>query len=131
MRYGIIFTPGDNKRIPGWMQVHYRFQFDERGYPRMYIFSNCKAFIRTIPLMMYSDTKPEDLNTELEDHVADEVRYMCMSRPVKPLRPVEQVTILNDPLNRAVPGDDSSLAGRWYSRYRWAFPIRYCGAHPT
>ena len=100
MRYGIIFTPGDNKRIPGWMQVHYRFQFDERGYPRMYIFSNCKAFIRTIPLMMYSDTKPEDLNTELEDHVADEVRYMCMSRPVKPIRAVPKRMILSDPLDQ-------------------------------
>lgn len=99
-RYGIYFTPGDNKRIPGWMQVHYRLQFDERGYPRMYIFSNCKAFIRTIPLMMYSETKPEDLNTELEDHVADEVRYMCMSRPVKPIRAIPQRMILNDPLDQ-------------------------------
>ncbi|MCI6958046.1 MAG: phage terminase large subunit, partial [Clostridiales bacterium] len=34
-KYGIYFTPGDNHRIPGWMQVHYRLQFDENGYPRM------------------------------------------------------------------------------------------------
>lgn len=99
-RYGIYFTPGDNERIPGWMQVHYRLQFDENGYARMYVFSNCKAFIRTIPLMMYSETKPEDLDTKLEDHVADETRYMCMSKPVKPLKPVEKITILSDPLNQ-------------------------------
>ena len=99
-KYGIYFTPGDNNRIPGWMQVHYRFQFDNNGYPRMYVFNNCQAFIRTIPLMMYSDTKPEDLNTKLEDHCPDEVRYMCMSRPVQPIIAEEKQVILNDPLNQ-------------------------------
>ena len=57
------------------------------------------AFIRTIPLMMYSETHPEDLDTTLEDHVADETRYMCMSRPIKPIIPVEQKIILSDPLD--------------------------------
>ena len=99
-RYGIYFTPGDHERIPGWMQVHYRFQFDQNGYPRMYVFNNCKAFIRTIPLMMYSETKPEDLDTKLEDHCPDEVRYMCMSRPIAPIVPVKRDPIVSDPLNQ-------------------------------
>ena len=99
-RYGVYFTPGDNNRIPGWMQVHYRMQFDENGYPRMYVFSNCKAFRRTIPLMMYSETHPEDLDTKLEDHCPDEVRYMCMSRPIKPIIPEKKKIILSDPLNQ-------------------------------
>jgi hypothetical protein len=67
------------------MQVHYRLAFDERGYPGMYVFSNCKAFIRTMPLLQYDDVSPEDLDTDGEDHVADEVRYFCMSRPIKPV----------------------------------------------
>ena len=100
VRYGIYFSPGDNERIPGWMQVHYRMQFDKNGYPRMYVFSNCKAFRRTIPLMMYSETHPEDLDTKLEDHCPDEVRYMCMSRPIKPIVPSEPKIILSDPLNQ-------------------------------
>ena len=99
-RYGIYFSPGDNNRIPGWMQVHYRLQFDQNGYSRMYVFNNCKAFIRTMPLMMYSETKPEDLDTKLEDHCPDEVRYMCMSRPIKPIIPVERKSIVSDPLNQ-------------------------------
>lgn len=99
-RYGIYFTPGDNERIAGWMQVHYRLQFDNNGYPRMYVFNNCKAFIRTMPLMMYSETKPEDVNTKLEDHCPDEVRYMCMSRPVKPIIPKKEDPIMMDPLNQ-------------------------------
>ena len=99
-RYGIYFSPGDNERIPGWMQVHYRLQFDQNGYSRMYVFNNCKAFIRTMPLMMYSETKPEDLDTKLEDHCPDEVRYMCMSRPIKPIIPVERKPIISDPLDQ-------------------------------
>ena len=85
MKYGIYFTPGDNERVAGWMQVHYRLQFDENGYPRMYFFDTCKDSIRTIPLMTYSETRPEDLDTKGEDHLPDEVRYMCMSRPVRPV----------------------------------------------
>ena len=84
MKHQVYFTPGDHKRIPGWMQMHYRFAFDENGYPMMYIFSNCKAFIRTIPLLQYDEHKPEDLDSDGEDHVADEARYFCMSRPIKP-----------------------------------------------
>ena len=99
-RYGIYFTPGDHKRIPGWMQVHYRLQFDQNGYARMYVFNTCKAFIRTMPLMMYSETNPEDLDTKLEDHCPDEVRYMCMSRPIQPYIPVERKTIISDPLDQ-------------------------------
>lgn len=109
-RYGIYFSPGDNNRIPGWMQVHYRLQFDQNGYSRMYVFNNCKAFIRTMPLMMYSETKPEDLDTKLEDHCPDEVRYMCMSRPVKPIIPVERKAIVSDPLNQF---SDQQLKRGW------------------
>lgn len=83
-KHQVFFTPGDNKRIPGWMQVHYRLAFDDNGFPMMYVFSNCKAFIRTIPLLQYDEHRPEDLDTDGEDHVADEVRYFCMSRPIKP-----------------------------------------------
>lgn len=83
-KHQVFFTQGDNKRIAGWMQMHYRLAFDENGYPMMYIFSNCKTFIRTIPLLLYDDHKPEDLDTDGEDHVADEARYFCMSRPIKP-----------------------------------------------
>lgn len=98
--HGIYFTPADNNRIQGWMQVHYRLQFDDNGYPRMYVFDTCKAFIRTMPLMMYSETKPEDLDTDLEDHCPDEVRYMCMSRPITPIVKAEPRAVISDPLNQ-------------------------------
>lgn len=68
MKRGVYFTPGDNQRIPGWMQIHYRFQMDSEGYSRMYVFDNCKAFRRTIPLLIYDEHKVEDLDTSMEDH---------------------------------------------------------------
>ena len=100
LRHGISFVPGENQRIPGWMQCHYRLQFDEQGYPRMYVFDNCAAFLRTVPLMQFSKSCPEDLDTSMEDHVCDEWRYACMSRPVTPLRKEEHTDLAINPLAR-------------------------------
>ncbi len=83
-KFGIYFEKGDHKRIPGWLQLHYRLSFDDNGYPKMYIFSNCKDFIRTIPLLQYDDKIVEDIDTDAEDHIADETRYFLMSRPIEP-----------------------------------------------
>ena len=82
-RYRVYFDKGDHARLPGWMQVHYRLYFDDNGYPMMYVFKNCKAFIRTMPLLQYDEHRVEDLDTDGEDHVADEVRYFLMTRPIK------------------------------------------------
>ena len=97
--HGVYFNRGDNQRLPGWLQVHYRLAFDDAGYPGMYVFSGCKAFIRTIPLLQYDPLRPEDLDTDGEDHVADEVRYFCMSRPIGPTLRARQVGQSVQPLD--------------------------------
>ena len=84
-QYGLYFEKGDNARIPGWDQVHNRLQFDKYGHPRMYIFKNCRDSIRTLPLLMHDKNIVEDVDSKMEDHAADEIRYMCQSRPIKPL----------------------------------------------
>ena len=99
-KYRVYFSPGDHERIPGWMQCHYRLMFDENGIPMMYVYDSCKAFIRTIPLMVYDEHRPEDLDTDMEDHVADEWRYMCMARPIKPVKREEPQVIGADPLGQ-------------------------------
>lgn len=83
-KHQVYFQKGDNDRLAGWLQCHYRLAFDGNGFPMMYVFSNCKAFIRTVPTLIYDDRKVEDLDTDGEDHIADEWRYFCMSRPIKP-----------------------------------------------
>ena len=90
-KYGIFFQPGDNERIPGWMQIHYRLMFDENGFPQMYVFSTCRNFIRTIVTLEYDKHRTEDLDTKGEDHALDETRYFCMSRPITPHLPEKEV----------------------------------------
>lgn len=84
----IYFQKGDHERLAGWLQMHYRLTFDENGKSMMYFFKNCKGAIRTIPLLMYDNHKPEDIDTEGEDHIADAIRYLCMARPIKPITAV-------------------------------------------
>jgi hypothetical protein len=73
----------DNKRIPGWEQVRQRLE-GENGAPMMYFADSCEDTIRTLPTLQHDEDDQEDLDTDGEDHAADEIRYACMSRPWKP-----------------------------------------------
>ena len=64
----------------------------------MYVFDTCRAFLRTVPTMVYDPNRPEDLDTAQEDHVADEWRYFCMARPIRPIIREEQQRIWTNPL---------------------------------
>ena len=97
-RHLVYFSKGDNKRIPGWMQCHYRLSFDSEGLPMVYFFNTCKAAIRTLPLLQYSSVNPEDLNTDEEDHFADSFRYFAMSRPIAPKYTEKTEEYGDDPL---------------------------------
>ena len=111
-KYRVYFSPGDHKRLPGWMQVHYRLAFDDNGYPQMYVFKNCKAFIRTIPLLQYDENKVEDLDTSGEDHVADETRYFLMSRPIKPVEAKQFDSYGQSPLKLFLDVDKKDIISR-------------------
>ncbi len=80
----VYFERADNSRLTGWNQMRERMKFDQEGYSMLYVFNTNKHFIRTIPALLHDDTKVEDLDTKQEDHIADECRYFCMARPVKP-----------------------------------------------
>lgn len=82
----VFFSRADNKRVAvlgaigGWDQMRSRLKgVDDR--PMLFFFSNCKDSIRTIPALQHDPKKPEDLDTTMEDHAADETRYACMSNP--------------------------------------------------
>ena len=81
---GVIFHKGDNTRLPGKMQLHERLKFGEDGRPMLYVFENCRDFIRTIPSLVYDARRAEDIDTAGEDHIYDETRYFLMSRPIAP-----------------------------------------------
>lgn len=80
---GVYWRPGNNSRISGKMQYHYRFAFDEEGVPMLYIFNTCKNFIRTVPSLCYDTLNVEDIDTSAEDHIYDECRYVLMHIPIK------------------------------------------------
>ncbi len=83
-REGVFFERADNTRIAGKMQLHNRLAFDENGIPMLYVFSTCKHFIRTVPALVYSQKNIEDIDTDAEDHIYDEVRYVAMENPINP-----------------------------------------------
>ncbi len=82
----VMFRHADNKRIArmgalgGWDQVRARLK-GEDGRPMIYFFDTCVHAIRTLPALQHDELRPEDVDTEAEDHAPDEIRYACMSRP--------------------------------------------------
>lgn len=82
---GVWFRPADNARVGqrgamgGWDQLRQRLIGDDG--PGILFFSTCRDTIRTLPALQHDDARPEDVDTDGEDHAADETRYACMSRP--------------------------------------------------
>ena len=82
---GVLWRRADNRRIggrgamSGWAEMRSRMVGDD--FPMIYCFSTCVDSIRTIPSLPHDPHKAEDVDTNAEDHAADEWRYACMSRP--------------------------------------------------
>lgn len=93
-RHKVYFRPADNKRVGkngamgGWDEMRQRIAGLD-GVPMLYVFDSCRDFIRTIPMLQHDPMKAEDLDTDSEDHIADEARYGCMSRPWVPTKTPE------------------------------------------
>jgi hypothetical protein len=65
----------------GWDQMRGRMIGDDDGLPMLVTFSTCVDLIRTLPALQHDADRPEDIDSDMEDHAADEARYACMSRP--------------------------------------------------
>ena len=75
----------------------------------IYFFSTCVDSIRTLPALQHDVNKPEDVDSEGEDHAPDEIRYACMSRPyVKQFiqRPEQKLLMVG-------PGNQVCLEDLW------------------
>jgi hypothetical protein len=82
---GCTWMRGDNARQPGWEQLHKRLacvdpDTNQPRDPYLYFHESCVHTIRTLPYLQHDEKDPEDLDTDGEDHAADETRYACMSR---------------------------------------------------
>jgi len=109
----VYWEKGEHNRMDGKMQVHHRLAFDERGIPMLYVFSTCHHFIRTVPNLVYDESDVEDVDTDGEDHIYDELRYVCMRHQIKPRVNKPPKLIVYDPLS-----DDEPMRYDTYNFYR-------------
>lgn len=93
----LAFRRADNARVGrlgamgGWDQMRSRM-LGQDGRPMIFCFETCRDSIRTIPILAHDENRVEDVNSEMEDHAADEWRYACMSRPYVRPKPSEAQT---------------------------------------
>lgn len=82
---GVYWNPADKRagsRAQGWELMRQAFENAHppalggpREYPGMFVFANCVDFIRTVPVLPRDDKNLDDVDTNAEDHIADETRY--------------------------------------------------------
>lgn len=88
---GFQVVRAKNARVAGWANLKQYLWDHEKdngpdapaGGPRLFIFDTCPDTIRTIPLQQRDKDNPEDLNTKLEDHAVDALRYLLALRPLQ------------------------------------------------
>lgn len=97
--YGVFFNRGDNNRLAGKMQFHYRLRFNEIDIPMFYVFNTCSHFIRTFPNLVYDLRDVEDIDSSGEDHAYDMARYVLMENPITAPLPAEPKPYRDDPLD--------------------------------
>lgn len=84
---GAVFRRADNARVSqrgamgGWDLLRSRLIGEDDTGPMLKFFSTCTDSIRTLPAMPHDPNRAEDVDTNAEDHAADEIRYACASRP--------------------------------------------------
>ncbi len=86
---------GKNGAMGGWDRMRHWINGDGER-PMLYVFDTCREFIRTVPVLQHDPLRAEDLDTHAEDHVADETRYACMSRPAIARRAATKIKAMDE-----------------------------------
>lgn len=95
-RHGVGgLMPAAKERVVGWNSVHTYLRWNGAPNPQepmLKVFPNCVNLIRTIPLLQHDELHPEDVDSEGEDHAADELRYFLRTlREIKAPKPMTVV----------------------------------------
>lgn len=72
---GVPLTKADNSRLGGKRKVHNALADLPDGKPGLQVFSSCKQFIRTMANLPLDKNRPEDVDTDAEEHLYDALRY--------------------------------------------------------
>lgn len=79
----LSWSKADNNRVAGWQRVRDMLEAAAIGdmeSPGLFVFETCVDFIRTFPVLQADKSKPDDVDSDGEDHIGDETRYAVMSR---------------------------------------------------
>jgi phage terminase large subunit len=80
-RHGVPMIQSDKDRLNGWQRLRHWLRMAPDGIPWLTVSPLCTYTARTIPSLVSDDHKPEDVDTDGEDHAGDALRYWAMSRP--------------------------------------------------
>lgn len=111
-KHKVFFTPADNTRIAGHSQFRSRL-IGQDDKPMIYFFSTCINCIRTIPALPHDTIKPEDLDSDAEDHAYDAARYGVMSRPWVKEIPKPPATVIKMPTLEEVWANQKRKVNRY------------------
>lgn len=71
-------SKGPGSRKKGWEAIRGRLEAQTQPMPRspgLVVTERCEKFISILPVAPRSDYDPDDVDTDSEDHIPDEVRY--------------------------------------------------------
>jgi hypothetical protein len=71
----------DNDRLNGWQRVHELLGTAPDGRPWLTVDESCTYLRRTIPAAVSDKADAENVDTNIDDHALDALRYGAMSRP--------------------------------------------------
>ncbi len=74
-----LLIPSHKDRIAGWGIMHQHLKYDATHIPKMRYFETCYDSIRTLPELYHDEIRPEDLDSDGEDHAADVDRYVLQT----------------------------------------------------
>jgi hypothetical protein len=80
-RHGVPLLQASKDRVNGWKRLREWLRDAPDGKPWLMVHPECSYLVRTLPSLVSDDHKPEDVDTDGEDHAADALRYFVMSRP--------------------------------------------------
>lgn len=80
-RLGLPMKRGDNDRFNGWQRCHELFRLAPDGTPWLTVDEDCRYLRRTIPAAVSDKADLDDVDTKIDDHGLDMMRYGAMSRP--------------------------------------------------
>lgn len=71
----------DKDRLNGWPRLRSWLKEAPDGKPWLQLSPECRYAARTMPALVSDAHRPEDVDSDGEDHAADALRYWAMSRP--------------------------------------------------